>query len=267
MYDLHAHMLPAIDDGAGDLEAALQMAQIAVDDGITHLACTPHIYPGLFDNTHEGIKSAVARFSVELEQAGIPLTLGYGADIQVQPELVQDLREGKLPTVNRSRYFLYEPPHHVPLPHFTRQIFDVVAAGYVPIVTHPERLSWIEDHYDEFIEAAKSGAWMQLTSGSLTGRFGPNARYWSERMLEDGIVHLLATDAHNTSSRPPLLAEGAEAAARFVGREEADRLVMERPQAAWNDADPGTVSRPPGFDAEGNYQGSQKKGFWKKLFG
>ena len=267
MYDLHCHILPAIDDGARDLETAIQMARVAADDGITHLACTPHIYPGLFENTHEGIKQAVADFSAKLAEAGVSLNLSYGADIQVQPELLSGLREGKLPTVNQSRYFLFEPPHHVPLPHFKQQVFDVLTAGFVPIITHPERLSWIEDHYDEFLDVAKSGAWMQLTAGSLTGRFGSNPQYWSERMLEDGIVHMLATDGHNLRSRPPLLAEGAEAAVKFVGKEEADRLVMERPRAVWNDVDPATIPKPPGFDAEGNYQGPQKKGFWKKLFG
>jgi len=267
MYDLHCHMLPAIDDGARNLETALAMARMAADDGITHLACTPHIYPGLFPNTPEGISAAVDSFRQELDDAGILLELSYGADIQVVPELLDKLRSGAFPTVKQSRYFLFEPSHHVPLPNFDRLVFDVVSAGYVPIVTHPERLSWIDGHYDEFLAAAQAGAWMQLTAGSLTGRFGRSPKYWSERMLNDGVVHLLATDAHNLKSRPPLLAEGEQAAVKHVGAEEARRLVWDRPQAVWKDMDPVAVSKPPGFDVNGNYIIKKNKGILGRIFG
>ena len=172
MYDLHSHILPAIDDGAIDLSTAMKMAKMAVEDGITHMACTPHIYPGLFENTHQGIQQAVTDLNDYLEKAKIPLTLGYGADIQVVPELLSGLRDGRFPTLNQTRYFLFEPSHHVPMPNFERQVFDVLAAGYIPIVTHPERLGWIEDSYEAFLNVTKAGAWMQITAGSLTGRFG-----------------------------------------------------------------------------------------------
>jgi len=231
MYDLHCHMLPAIDDGAKDLQTALQMARMAVDDGITHLACTPHIYPGLFDNTPASISHAVDEFRERLAAANIPLQLSYGADIQVVPELLSGLRNGRMPTINNTRYFLFEPPHHVVLPTFKQMVFDVLAAGYVPIITHPERLSWIEDNYDDFLAVADAGGWMQLTCGSVAGRFGKRPQYWSEKMLDDGIVYILATDAHNLRSRPPLMSEGERAAAKWVGDEEASMLVRGRTQA------------------------------------
>ncbi len=88
---------------------------------------------------------------------------------------------------------------------------------------------------------------MQLTAGSLTGRFGGRPKYWSERMLDDGVVHLLATDAHNLDGRPPLLAEGAEAAAQWVGSEEARRLVVDRPKGIWENLLPEDIYPPPLF--------------------
>ncbi|MGV6826749.1 MAG: tyrosine-protein phosphatase [bacterium] len=267
MYDLHCHMLPAIDDGAKDLQTALQMARMAADDGITHLACTPHIYPGLFENTVSGIKSALADFQKHLEDAQIPLQLSYGADIQVGPELVSGLRSGTLPSVNETRYFLFEPPHHIPLKSFRPMVFDAVAAGYVPIITHPERLSWIEDYYDDFLAVAEVGGWMQLTCGSVTGRFGKRPKYWAERMLDDGIVYLLATDAHNLSSRPPLMAESEVAAAKWVGDEEASLLVRGRTAAIWNDVDPSKIPRPPGYGDDGKLLPKKKKGLFNRLFG
>jgi protein-tyrosine phosphatase len=230
MIDLHCHMLPGIDDGAQDLEMALAMARIAVADGITLSACTPHIYPGLYENDAAGIRKAVSALHVALGEAGIPLQITSGADIQVVPELLDRLRSGAYPTLHGSRYFLFEPPHHAVPARFTESIFDPLASGYVPVITHPERLTWLDEaHYGWFVTAVRQGAWLQLTAGALTGRFGNRAKYWGERLLADGITHILATDAHGTDRRPPLLAEGRERAARWVGPQEADRLVGERP--------------------------------------
>lgn len=94
MIDMHCHMLPGIDDGARDLDTALSMARLVVDDGITTTVCTPHIYPGLFDNTGEGIQAAVVDFRDALKRAQIPLEITSGADIQITPDLVHGLRSG-----------------------------------------------------------------------------------------------------------------------------------------------------------------------------
>jgi len=241
-------MLPGIDDGATDLDTALEMARIAAADGIVMTACTPHIYPGLFDNDAAGIKAAVNRFRQELKVAGILLEITYGADIQLDPELVQELKRGTRPTIHGTRYFLFEPPHHTVPPRFTESIFDSVASGYVPVITHPERLTWLDEaHYPWFQDATKQGAWIQVTAGALKGRFGRTAKYWGERMIDDGIVHILATDAHSPTHRPPLLAEGKDAAARYVGAEEAELLVHGRPRAMLENQPPEQIPPPPAF--------------------
>ena len=115
-----------------------------------------------------------------------------GADAHLTPELLSRLKGDTAPTLHGSRYFLLEPPHHVAPPRFEEAVFDFIVSGYVPVITHPERLSWIERQYDMFVRLAKRGVWMQITSGSLTGRFGPNAKYWGERMLDEGYVQILA---------------------------------------------------------------------------
>lgn len=249
MIDLHCHMLPGIDDGAPDLDTSLAMARCAAADGITTTACTPHIYPGLYENEAAGIAAAVEALRGTLAEAGIELQLTVGADIQIVPELLSGLRRGTHPTLGGSRYFLFEPPHHTVPTRFHEILFDVVAAGYVPVITHPERLTWLDDtHYPWFQRAAREGAWIQLTSGALTGRFGRRAQYWSERMLDDGMVHILATDSHDPVHRPPILSEGREAAAAWVGDAEAERMVSERPRAILDDIDPAQVPPPPMLD-------------------
>lgn len=248
MIDLHCHLLPGIDDGSESPRMSLDMARIAVDDGITHTACTPHIYPGVFPNERADICRRVRLLEEQLKDAGIPLEVTHGADIQIVSELLHGLRSGRMATINDTRYFLFEPPHFAVPTRFAELIGDVLAAGYVPLITHPERLSWLDEaHYPWFVDAAYEGAWIQLTADALVGRFGREAKRWSERFLGDGLVHVLASDGHDVRRRPPVMSAGHRAAERWLGSVEARRLVLDRPRAVLANTDPLSVPPPPGL--------------------
>ena len=262
MLDLHCHLLPGIDDGAVDLDMALEMARMAVADGITTVACTPHIYPGMYDNTGDGIRAAITALRLELASRDIDLQLVEGADVHLDQGLADSIRAGRIPTLAGSRYLLLEPPHHVAPPRFEDTVFQLMVAGYVPVITHPERLSWIEGHYEVFQRLVKAGSWMQITAGSVTGRFGKRPRYWAERMLDEHLVHILATDAHHPRRRPPLLAEGRDAVANRVGEQEATHMVVTRPQGIVDNLEPGEL---PGL-VQKNSQVIQAP-FWRRLLG
>lgn len=238
MIDLHCHLLPGIDDGAPDVETALEMARIAVADGIETIACTPHIYPGLYDNSGPDILRRVTELQGLLDDAGINLTLVAGCDAHLTPTMVAELDSGHIPTLAGSRYFLFEPPHHVAPPRLDQAVLATLAAGYMPIVTHPERLSWIESHFETMTSLARSGAWMQLTAGSITGRFGKRPQYWAERMLDEGLVHLIASDGHNLRNRKPLLREAVDLVATRLGEAAALDMVLTRPRLVLKNADP-----------------------------
>src|SRR5690348_6471940 len=125
MFDLHCHLLPGIDDGAPDLATSLEMARIAHADGIRTIACTPHIYPGMYDNDAPGIRTAIAALQAELDAAGIGLRLVEGADVHLDTDLAGAIRGGRVPTLAGSRYLLLEPPHHVAPPGFEQQVFGL----------------------------------------------------------------------------------------------------------------------------------------------
>lgn len=229
MIDLHSHILPGIDDGAADPTVSLAMAEAYVEQGVTCVACTPHILPGLYHNSGPSIRVAVENLQQQLNDAGIRLRLLTGADNHIVPDFVAGLRCGHLLTLGDTRYVLVEPPHHVAPMRLEELLFAVVVAGYVPILTHPERLTWIENKYEVIQRLPGRGVWMQLTSASLLGRFGKRARYWAERMLSEGLVHILATDAHDQERRRPDLLAGRRAAEKLVGAREAEHLVATRP--------------------------------------
>jgi len=244
MIDLHCHILPGIDDGAPDLSVALDMARASVADGVTDLACTPHILPGRYPNTGPQIRQATGELEDALDQEGIPLRLVAGADNHVALDFVGKLKAGQLLSLNGSRYVLVEPPHHVLPPRLEELFFSVLATGYVPILTHPERLSWIKTRFDLITRLVESGVWMQVTAGSLAGAFGSNAQYWGERMLDEGLIHILATDAHDIKLRAPNLSVGRYIAAARVGEGEAEHLVATRPRGVLENVAPSSLPMP-----------------------
>jgi protein-tyrosine phosphatase len=244
MIDLHCHILPGIDDGAADLNISLDMARASVAEGVSVVACTPHILPGLYHNAGPQISAAVQHLQDVLVQEGIPLGLVAGADVHMVPDIIAGLRSGRIPSIAASRYVLVEPPHHTAPPQLESFFFNMLVEGFVPILTHPERLSWISRHYEAFRRLVRAGVWMQITSGSLTGSFGRKAQYWAQRMLEEGCVHILATDAHETQRRCPDLSRGRDAAADRVGNEEAEHLVLTRPRGVIENEFPANLPMP-----------------------
>jgi protein-tyrosine phosphatase len=265
LIDLHSHLLPGIDDGSKDLAMSLAMARVASSDGISTIACTPHILPGVYNNSGPAIRSAVARLAESIVEAGIPISLVTGADVHIAPDLAVWLSDGRALTLNDSRYLLLEPPHHVLPPRLEDLIFGLQAAGYVPILTHPERLSWVEGHYDLIGRLASSSVLMQITAGSVMGRFGRRPRYWAERMLDEGLCHLLATDAHNTEQRAPRMADARDFVAQRVGDDEAINLVVRRPQGILNNCSPAELPPVPQAKAGPQGSGAEAPTLWSNL--
>jgi protein-tyrosine phosphatase len=238
---------------------------VAAADGISTIVCTPHILPAVYNNSGPAIRRAVARLAETLADAGIPITLVTGADVHIVPDLVVQLRDGRALTLNDSRYLLLEPPHHVLPPRLEDLIFGLQAAGYAPILTHPERLSWIEGHYDLIGRLVSSSVLMQITAGSVMGRFGRRPRYWAERMLDEGLCHLLATDAHNLEQRPPCLADARDIVAQRLGDDEALNLVLRRPQGILNNLNPAELPSLPQAKAWQQGSGAEAPTLWNNL--
>lgn len=264
MIDLHCHLLPGIDDGARSLDVALLMASMAASDGITVTACTPHIVPGVYNNEGPAIRAAVERLQAAITEAGIPLRLVTGADVHIAPDLGARLGSGMALTLNDSRYFLFEPTHHILPPRLEDLTFDLMAAGYVPVLTHPERLTWIDGHYGLVKKLAQSGILIQLTAGSLAGRFGRRPKYWAERILDEGLCDILATDAHDPEHRAPRLHEARILASQRLGEVEATNLVVTRPGGILNNVSP--VELPPRPAGTKPVSARQEEGSFARMF-
>jgi protein-tyrosine phosphatase len=263
LIDLHCHLLHGIDDGAADLEESLEMARLSVAEGVSVIACTPHIFPGVYNNSGPDIRNRIDSLQSHLDQAGIECRLVSGGDVHVAPDLVAKLRSGEALSLNDGRYVLVEPPHHILPPNIEGLFFNLLSAGYVPILTHPERMSWIEREYDLIVRLVRSGVWLQITAAALLGDFGSRPKRWSSQLLREGLVHIVASDAHGASRRPPRMGEALGALIELVGRDEALNLVQVRPEAIVGNQAPSSVPQPPNSEPE-VYE-DDRESLWNKV--
>jgi len=234
MIDIHCHLLPAIDDGANNLEQALEMASMAVADGITHAVLTPHIQPGRWHNTAAGIAGEVAAFRVALEADQIPLKIGFAAEVQVSDQIFRDLEQEKIPFFGVHegyRIMLLEFPHTHIVPGTDKLVAWLIRNGIRPLIAHPERNREINAHPEKLKPFLDQGCMAQITGASLTGRFGATARQAGEYFIRQGQVDVLASDAHNTTTRLPAMAAARDIVAAMVGADVAARMVWELPMA------------------------------------
>ncbi|MCK4911109.1 MAG: hypothetical protein KAR83_05685 [Thermodesulfovibrionales bacterium] len=232
MIDIHTHILPGVDDGAKDLEEALSMCRVCADDGVGTIAVTPHDLNGVYSND----RNAVIRHTAALKEAvigqGIPVEIVFGADVAMSPDLLDRLDSGGIMTINDTgRYILFEPPPFFMPDALKRLIFEIKRRDIVPIITHPERNETLMNHQEALYDAVLGGALVQITAASLTGGFGPHVRERTIEMLTRKMVHIIASDSHNTTSRRPGLSRALAAASKHIGQEEATLMVQGRPEA------------------------------------
>jgi protein-tyrosine phosphatase len=234
MIDVHCHLLPGIDDGAGDISVALKMARAAYDNGIRFSIMTPHIHPGRYENTAQTISRSLARFQIALQKARIPLKVGMAAEVRLSPEILPMLESNQIPFLGQHegyRIMLLEFPHsHIP-PGADRLVETLLARNVRPIIAHPERNKDVIRKYSKIRPFIEMGCFLQLTASSVAGRFGKMSHKRSLQLLGSDAFMMLATDAHNLKGRYPELREGYEAAAKYVGPDEARKLVLDNPMA------------------------------------
>ena len=230
MIDLHSHILHETDDGATSLEVALDMARWAVEDGVEVMACTPHFLPGVYDPDPEQVVRRVAELNDRLLEAGIELALVTGCEAHVRPDLVRRLKAGQVLTLHFGKHVLIEMPPATLPPNMDRLFLDLVAAGYRPIMAHVERYRWAERSMPFIQNMALAGVLMQVTAGSFFGDYGRSAADLSARLLDNGMVHIVASDAHDVTRRPPGLSRAFAYVQAARGREEAEMIFRRRPE-------------------------------------
>src|SRR5215831_15717651 len=227
--DIHSHILPEIDDGARSVEEAVEMARIATEDGIEYMVSTPHMFNGLSGNpTPSKVLERVAALNEAIKNPdGVKILPGN--EVHISHDIAEHVLNNRVTKINQRNYMLVEFPQ-LTIPVGVEQLFyKLLLQGVHPILVHPERNGQIQSHPAVVARFIERGVLIQVTAMSVTGEFGQAARACAETLLRHDCVHFLATDAHRSKARPPILSRGRDAAAAIIGRERATALVETNP--------------------------------------
>jgi protein-tyrosine phosphatase len=225
--DIHCHILPSLDDGPESVEESLEMLKMASDDGISHIFCTPHVYPDVYNTNTDSIKQARDELKNKVSNG---VKLFFGGDVRIMPDLVERLAKQEVPTLNGSPYVLVEFPSQM-IPHYTsRLIFNLRQNGLIPIVTHPERCVYFAKDFTGLKVLRQQGCMFQITAMSLLKDVGKEARKNTLAMIEKGFADFIASDAHNTGYRAPVLSKAYDEVQRLFGKEVTRHIFFENPQ-------------------------------------
>lgn len=230
MVDVHCHILPGLDDGPSVIEESLEMAETAIADGITHVVATPHC-----SSEYDFDYARVRQLGEELQgRIGEQLKLATGCDFHLNPENLEALRENAARfCINQHDYLLVEFNEFSIPPSMDQTMHELQLAGLRPIVTHPERNGILRSQPERLAKWVQAGNFVQVTGGALTGVFGQGAQKDALRWIGQGVVHFVASDAHNMRGRPLKLQAAYDTVREQFGEEMARGLFVENPLAAY----------------------------------
>lgn len=260
MIDVHAHVLPGVDDGPTTWEEALEMVRLASEDGIRAVVATSHMMPdGPFANTRDVLLPLADELGRRAAAAGIDVDIYPGGEVYMTPDVDERLARGELLTYgDGGRYMLLEMPSGE-IPRYAPDVlFHLRVEGITPIIAHPERNHDIMRDASRASELLTHGALLQVNASSLDSRHG-RVRQAARYMLEHGFVHFLATDAHGVRSRRPRLQAFVDMAGERIGDEAARRLVQTNPAAVLAGD---TIRSEPIRPAEGGEGKNRRRGAW-----
>ena len=231
MIDIHAHILPGLDDGSDRTRTSLRMAELAVRSGVTDLIATPHSNQrGRFENyASEELKGQFRRLKEVLRQERIDLRLHLGMEVYATSDMADLYREGKLLTLAGSRYLLMEFGFHDDAYYMERVLRDVLGTGVTPILAHPERYKALQALPDIMADWVRGGVHLQINKGSLSGFFGRESYQLAITMLDYDLASFVASDAHRADQRTPVLRDAYHWVAAHYSEHLADRLLRQNP--------------------------------------
>jgi len=228
--DLHAHIIPALDDGPSDMAETIDLCRIAVENGIETIVATPHMYNGLFTVSKTDVLEGVERVREALAEQNIPLQVLPGAEAHISRDLPDLLKRREALTIaDGGKYVLLELPENIVPAGLDEFLFSLRLMGITVILAHPERNYDFQLNPERLHKIVSAGHVVQLTAFSVTGEFGKQAQSCAEKILKAGLCQVVASDCH-TRFRPPVLAEAREVVEDLLGRERAEQMFLNNPR-------------------------------------
>lgn len=212
MIDIHAHILPGLDDGASDIYDTLEMVKMAADSGVRAIVATPHCnVPGMYENYYDEEYADVFRYVRRaVKEERIPVQILPGMEVYATYDLPKRIEERKIMSLNQSAYMLMEFPFEAEADFADAILKKLRSMGVRPVVAHAERYEFVQDDPQTVYEWRKNGVLVQVNKGSFLGRFGRHARKTAYQLLDHNLVSVVASDAHSPFKRTPYMMDAYE---------------------------------------------------------
>ena len=257
MIDIHCHILPNVDDGSESLEESIAMAKIAESEGITKIVNTSHCHFDFKYKKGNELKLELEKFNQALKEENINIEVLLGNELYYTSDLIERFNELDFFSMNNSKYILMEfSPINFPK-NIEDVIYEIKIRGYIPIIAHAERYKQVQEDVNIMLDCIKEGALIQVNASSILGKNGEKAEDTSKKLLDNNMVHFVATDAHSSNRRRPLIKDSYNYILKNYGKEVSEKLFIENPTAVIENRDI-SILNPTKYE--------EKRSFLKRLF-
>ena len=257
MIDIHCHILPNVDDGSESLEESIEMAKIAESEGITRIVNTSHCHFDFKYKKGNELKLELEKFNQALKEENINIEVLLGNELYYTRDLIERFNELDFFSMNNSKYILMEfSPINFPK-NIEDVIYEIKIRGYIPIIAHAERYKQVQEDVNIVLDCIKEGALIQVNASSILGKNGENVEDTSKKLLDNNMVHFVATDAHSSNRRRPLIKDSYNYILKNYGKEVSEKLFIENPTAVIENRDI-SILNPTKYE--------EKRSFLKRLF-
>jgi len=229
-FDIHAHILPGVDDGAADMKQTIRMFQMAASEQITAIIATPHYICGRENPNPEYLVELKCQVQEAALSINKDLRIFLGNEIYYSESVVGDLRQGKALTLADSRYVLVEFSKGERFNAIYQGIRELTRHGYIPILAHAERYMCLHGKTDLIDELVKAGCYIQVNVGSIMGGIMNMNAAFVRKLINRGLVHFIGSDSHNDGIRAPVMKTAVKHMLKRCNRENAWRILHENPQ-------------------------------------
>jgi len=225
--DIHSHILPAVDDGSVNMQQTRNMLEIAHNEGIRYIIATPHYGVGCRNPDHEELLQKLEKVRQEAIKIDENFQIGLGNEIYFSEDILEDLRKKKALTLEGTRYVLVEFATYDNYRNMKIGLHRLLINGYLPILAHVERYECLYQNYGGIYEMIELGAYMQMNISSIIGKITDRRTSFCKKLMEKGLIHLIATDSHSDNGRAPRMREGISYMNKKYGEGVVNQLLIE----------------------------------------
>lgn len=228
--DIHNHILPLVDDGADSVVEALKMLKMQEKDGVTNVILTPHYRKGMFETPAEEVQRKFYKFKEFVEKKGIHVQLYLGRECYGDTDLTKTIQKNPSFCMSGTRYILVEFSHYYEFQKIRNSVYELVSEGYNPILAHIERYACLTKQSEHIEELIEMGAYMQVNAATVLGKMGFSQKRFCRKLLQEHLIHFIASDAHDLQKRKPNLLECKKYVEKKAGVDYANEIFIENPQ-------------------------------------